>query len=171
MNDLMIFENEKFGKVRSVVKDGEVWFVAKDVCDCLDINNSRQALTRLDEDEKNSVILKDGIPGNPEKAIINEFGLYSLILGSRKNEAKQFKRWITHEVIPSIRKTGSYSLVPQTFQEALLLAAKLEGEKQQLLLANKELEKTKAYISDKKTATAMNTLFFLLIILHQSKKS
>ena len=84
------------------------WFVAVDVCDALDIGNSRQAVTRLDEDEKNTVIINDGTSGNPMKTIINESGLYALILTSRKEEAKQFKRWITHEVIPSIRKHGLY---------------------------------------------------------------
>lgn len=80
------------------------------MCDILEINNSRQAITRLDEDEKNTVIINDGTSGNPNKTIINEPGLYTLILTSRKPEAKEFKRWITHEVIPSIRKTGKYNI-------------------------------------------------------------
>jgi len=96
-------------QVRIVVKDGEPWFVAKDVCNILELDNSRQALTRLDDDEKGTVILNDGTPGNPNMAIVNEPGLYSLILASRKPEAKMFKRWITHEVLPSIRKHGLYA--------------------------------------------------------------
>ena len=103
MNKLKIFTNSTFGNVRVIKQNGEPWFVAKDVCDCLYISNSRQALSRLDNDEKNSVILNDGIPGNPEKSIVNEYGLYNLVLSSRKPEAKEFKRWITHDVIPSIR--------------------------------------------------------------------
>lgn len=109
-NELQIFQNPDFGEVRTTVIDGEPWFVAADICRALDIGNSRQAMTRLDDDEKNTVILSDGIPGNPEKTVVNEPGLYSLVLGSRKPEAKAFKRWITHEVIPAIRKTGSYNM-------------------------------------------------------------
>lgn len=75
----------------------------------MDVVNSRDAVARLDADEKNAVVLTDGTPGNPQKTIVNEPGLYTLILGSRKPEAKAFKRWITHEVLSSIRKTGIYS--------------------------------------------------------------
>ncbi len=109
MNSLQVF-NFKQNEVRTVLKDGEPWFVAKDVCDVLEIGNSRQALTRLDQDEKASVTLNDGSQ-NRHLTIVNEPGLYTLVLSSRKPEAKEFKRWITHEVIPAIRKTGSYSIM------------------------------------------------------------
>ena len=109
MNDLQVFENPDFGQVRTVTKDGEPWFVAADVCRALEVGNSRQALSRLDDDEK-GVISTDTPGGEQKMSIVNEPGLYSLVLGSRKPEAKNFKRWITHEVIPSIRKTGSYSI-------------------------------------------------------------
>ena len=108
MNELQIFKNDNFGEVRTIVKDNEPWFVAADVCRALDILNPRDATARLDEDEKNTVVLTDGNRGNPNVTIINEPGLYSLVLGSRKPEARAFKRWITHEVIPSIRKHGAY---------------------------------------------------------------
>lgn len=108
MNDLQVFNNAMFGNVRILMRNNEPWFVAKDVCDCLEINNSRQALSRLDTDEKSSVILNDGTPGNPEKSVVNEYGLYSLVMSSRKPEAKEFRRWITHEVLPSIRMHGAY---------------------------------------------------------------
>lgn len=88
---------------------GDPWFVAKDVCDVLGLNNVSQALTRLDNDEKSSIILNDGTPGTPTKAIVSESGLYSLIIASRKPEAHEFKRWVTHEVLPSIRKHGIYA--------------------------------------------------------------
>lgn len=87
----------------------EPWFVAKDACDVLGLNNVSQALTRLDNDEKSSIILNDGTPGTPTKAIISESGLYSLTIASRKPEAHEFKRWVTHEVLPSIRKHGIYA--------------------------------------------------------------
>ena len=107
MNDLQIFENKDFGKVRIVTVDNLPWFVAADVCRALDIANSRDAVKRLDDDER-GVVSTDTLGGVQEMTVVNESGLYSLVLGSRKPEAKQFKRWITHEVIPTIRKTGGY---------------------------------------------------------------
>ena len=108
MNELQVFENPDFGQVRTVTKDGEPWFVAADVCRALEVDPT--ATRRLDDDEKNTLRLTQGTSGNPNVTIVNEPGLYSLVLGSRKPEAKNFKRWITHEVIPSIRKTGSYRI-------------------------------------------------------------
>jgi len=108
-NKIEIFKNDQFGEVRTVLIANEPWFLAVDVCNALEITNARDAVKRLDDDEKNTVVLTDGIRGNPSKTIINEFGLYSLVLGSRKPEAKAFKRWITHEVIPAIRKHGIYA--------------------------------------------------------------
>ena len=97
-----------FGILRVVMRDGEPWFVAGDVCKTLEIENPRDATQRLDADEKNTVVLSDGIRGNPNKTIISEAGLYSLVLSSRKPEAKAFKRWVTHDILPSIRKHGAY---------------------------------------------------------------
>lgn len=116
--DLMSFNNEQFGTVRSVMKDGEPWFVANDVCVALEID--RTQTRRLDDDEK-GVYSTQTLGGNQEISVINEPGLYSLVLGSRKPEAKQFKRWVTHEIIPSIRKTGSYELQPMSQLEILEL--------------------------------------------------
>lgn len=119
MTDLQIFNNDRFGQVRIVPVDGELMFVAKDVCDCLEITKHRDAISRLDSDERGSVKL-DTPGGKQDIAAINEYGLYNLVLSSRKPEAKESKRWITHDVIPAIRKTGSYSMViPQTLPEAL----------------------------------------------------
>ena len=119
MNELQVFNNAMFGDVRIILQNDEPWFVAKDVCECLEISNSRQALSRLDTDEKADVILNDGSQ-NRKMNIVNEYGLYNVVLSSRKPEAKEFKRWITHEVLPAIRKTGSYSMaIPQTLPEAL----------------------------------------------------
>lgn len=103
-----VFANAK--EVRVVMQNGEPWFVAKDVCNILEIKNSRDTLNKcLDEDERGvDNIYTPG--GNQEMTIVSEAGLYSLILRSRKPEAKAFKRWVTHEVLPSIRKTGSYSV-------------------------------------------------------------
>ena len=104
MNDIQVFSNEKFGQVRTVMQGGEPWFVAKDVCDALDIANVTVAVARLDDDERS----KFNLGRQGETFCVNEPGLYSLVLGSRKKEAKDFKRWITHEVLPTIRKTGGY---------------------------------------------------------------
>ena len=117
MSDLKIF-NFKDLQVRTVLVENEPWFVAKDVCDVLEIVNSRDALGRVDEDEK-GVVSTDTLGGVQELQAVNEYGLYSLVLGSRKPEAKEFKRWITHEVIPSIRKHGAY-MTPATLEEAIL---------------------------------------------------
>lgn len=94
-------------------ENGEPWFVTKDVCDVLELSNVSQTLARrIDDDEKSSITLNDGTPGNPNRAIVSESGLYALVLASRKPEAHDFKRWVTHEVLPQIRRTGGY--IPTT---------------------------------------------------------
>lgn len=116
MNELQVFNNAMFGNVRIILQDNEPWFVAKDVCDCLEIKNTTDTLKRLDDDERSRLNL--GRQG--EANVVNEYGLYSLVMSSRKPEAKEFKRWVTHEVLPSIRKYGSYSMdIPRTLPDAL----------------------------------------------------
>ena len=106
MSDIQIFNNDEFGQVRTLKENGDIWFVAKDVCKALDLSNTTVAVNRLDLDERSKLNLgRQGLVN-----CVNEFGLYNLVLGSRKKEARKFKRWITHEIIPSIRKTGSYSV-------------------------------------------------------------
>ena len=112
MHELTVFENATFGKVRVVEREGQPWFVARDVCECLELENVSEALRGLDEDEKITLSNPDGNPraGIPHQMnAVSEPGLYSLILRSRKPEAKAFKRWIIHEVVPSIRKRGLYA--------------------------------------------------------------
>lgn len=106
MNELKIFENSDFGQVRTLERNNEIYFVASDICKCLDIKNTTQAVQRLDEDEKS--MFNIGLSGG-ETNLVNEYGLYNLILVSRKKEAKAFKRWITHDVLPTIRKYGVYA--------------------------------------------------------------
>ena len=124
---------ESVFSVRVAILDGEPWWFAADVCAVLDLGNPRQAVVRLDEDEKSTVSSNDG---GPNRNVVSEAGLYALVLGSRKPEAKAFKRWITHEVLPSIRKTGSYQApafqIPGTLHEALAMAANLEKERMAL---------------------------------------
>ena len=107
MNELQIFKSHEFGEIRTTIQNGEPWFVAADVCKALDITQNRNAVARLDDDEK-GVRLTDTLGGKQKLTVVNEAGLYSLVLGSRKPEAKAFKRWITHEVLPTIRRTGGY---------------------------------------------------------------
>lgn len=107
-----VFSHDEHGELRVFVLNDEPWFVAADVCKILDIVNVGNALSRLDEDEKNSIRSTDVKRGNPNITIVSEPGLYSLVLSSRKPQAKAFKRWITHEVIPSIRKHGAYMTKP-----------------------------------------------------------
>lgn len=107
MNELQVFAfNDHL--VRAVQKDGEPWWVAKDVCDVLGLGNITETLRNLDEDELTSVILKSG-GQDREMRLVSEAGLYNLIFRSRKDEARAFRRWVTHEVLPTIRKTGGYS--------------------------------------------------------------
>ena len=115
MGEIKLFEKEAFGKVRVVIHNGEPWFIAKDLCECLGLENISEALRGLDEDEKITLSNPDGNPraGIPHQMnVVSESGLYSLVIRSRKPEAKAFKRWVTHEVLPSIRKTGQYGGIP-----------------------------------------------------------
>lgn len=114
-----IFSKENLGSVRTVLLNNEVWFCAKDVCDILEIKNVTQAVQRLEEDERS--MFNIGRQGNTN--FINESGLYTLILRSDKPEAKPFRKWITSEVIPTIRKTGKYEEKPMTSAQYLLQQA------------------------------------------------
>lgn len=155
MNELKTFENERFGNVRVTMIDNEPWFVATDVCKALDVKNNRDALTRIDDDEK-GVALTDTLGGTQEVTVVNESGLYSLILGSRKPEAKVFKRWVTHDVIPAIRKHGVY-MTPDALEKALLspdyllkvvTALKNETDKRKALEQQVERDKPKVILAD-----------------------
>lgn len=157
MNELQVFNNAMFGNVRILLYDNEPWFVAKDVCDCLDLSNSRKALSRLEDDEK-GVTLSDTPGGKQEMATVNEYGLYSLVMSSRKPEAKEFKRWVTHEVLPSIRKYGSYNMdIPRTLPDALKLYAN-EIEAHNKTKALLEEQKPKVLFADAVNASHTSIL-------------
>ncbi len=110
MNELQIFKNEEFGEVRSLKIGDEPWFVGKDVADILGYTNSRKAISDHVDDEDKGVTKCDTLGGKQDLTIINESGLYSLILSSKLPTAKKFKRWVTSEVLPAIRKTGNYQI-------------------------------------------------------------
>ena len=139
MNDVTIFRKDEFGAVRAVTLEGEPWFVAADVCRALGLGNSSDVIKRLDEDERTLVSIEGASNGLPVNAI-NEPGLYALILGSRKPEAKAFKRWITHEVIPEIRKTGGYIAGQEMMDDDQLLANALMVAQRKIAERNKQLE-------------------------------
>ena len=108
-NEVKIFENEEFGKVRTVEVKGEPYFVGKDIATILGYSNPRDAISKHVDNEDKGVANCDTLGGTQQVSIINESGLYSLILRSRKPEAKKFKKWVTEEVLPTIRKHGIYA--------------------------------------------------------------
>lgn len=137
MREIQVFQNAQFGQVRTTIRDGEPWFVAADVCRALELSNPTVSVGRLDDDERAKLNL--GRQG--EGTIVSEPGLYALVLGSRKPEAKAFKRWITHEVIPSIRKSGGYIAGQDTMSDADLMA-------KALLVAQRQIEQRDAQITE-----------------------
>lgn len=132
--------------IRVVMQDGEPWFVAKDVCEVLEHTNSRMALERLDDDEKGVSTVYT--PGGPqEMAVVNEAGLYALVMTSRLPEAKAFRRWITHDVLPQIRRTGAYVQQPASLEDLIIMQAQ----------SVKELKARVAQLEDKAT-TALHRI-------------
>lgn len=142
MEEIQVFQSAQFGKVRTTIRDGEPWFVAADVCRALELSNTTLFVKRLDEDEKSiTLISNEGIRGNPNMTIVSEPGLYALVLGSRKPEARAFKHWIMHEVIPSIRKSSGYIAGQSTMSDADLMA-------KALLVAQRQIEQRDAQITE-----------------------
>lgn len=150
MNELQIFNNPEFGKVRTIEKDGEPWFVGKDVAAALGYKDTVNALkSHVDAEDKGRGWQITTPSGTQEMTIINESGLYSLVLSSKLPGAKQFKRWITSEVIPSIRKHGAY-MTPETLEKVLLspdtlmqLAQNLKDEQEKRRALEHKVEKDK----------------------------
>lgn len=139
-NKLSIFEHEEFGTLKVLEEQGEFWFVGIDVATALGYANARKAIIdHVDNEDKNTVTIRDGIRGNPNKTVINESGLYSLILSSKLPGAKKFKRWVTSEILPTIRKQGVY-FAPTDYVEALEALVKSEKSRLLLLKENKELK-------------------------------
>ena len=146
MNKLEIFNHPDFGNIRTTSIDGEPWFVGKDVAEALGYSNSRKAIQDHVDDEDKGVTKCDTLGGMQELTIINESGVYALVFGSKLEKAKRFKRWVTSEVLPSIRKTGAYG-IPKTRAEALRLAADLEEQNAKLVIENTEM-RPKALFAD-----------------------
>lgn len=143
MNELKIFNNEEFGSVRSVMIDNEPWLVGKDVAVALGYSNASKAVMMHvdDEDKQKQMLTADSQNGNvvTETTLINESGLYSLVLSSKLPSAKKFRRWVTSEVLPEIRKTGGYQM-PQTYAEALRALADKAEEAERLQIENERMK-------------------------------
>lgn len=138
MNELMIFNNPEFGEIRTVEVDGEPWLVGKDVAQALGYSNTKDAVSRhVDTEDKRGSRFPTP-SGQQELTIINESGLYSLVLGSKLPSAKKFKRWVTSEVLPSIRKNGMY-LLPKDYPSALRALADSEEQRMALECTNATL--------------------------------
>lgn len=167
MSEVQVFTTPEGSVLRTVTKDGDPWFVASDVCQILDIGNASLAVngrpdrgdSGLESDDK-GVASVNTPSGEQPMLIVSEFGFYSLVFKSRKPEAKKFKRWVTHDVIPAIRKTGSYTAapafqVPKTLSEALRLAADLSDmvEAQALQIASQKpaVEFVEKFVEAKQT--------------------
>lgn len=138
--ELMTIKNSEYGEIRTVTVDGEPWFVATDICRALDLSNPTMAMERLDEDEKSKLNL--GLSGGATNCV-NEYGLYNLILASRKPSAKDFKRWITHEVIPSIRQNGGYIANQENLTPEQIVANALIVAQNIILQKDKQIEELK----------------------------
>lgn len=142
MNKLKIFENKDFGVIRTVEVNNEAWFVGKDVAEALGYSNSRDAIKRHVDEEDKGVAKHDTLGGNQDLAVINESGVYALIFSSKLEKAKEFKHWVTSEVLPAIRKHGVYATKELLDNPDLLIDAlkELKSERE----ARKQLEETVA---------------------------
>ena len=157
---IQVFQHEMFGSLRILRKDaqGEPWFVAKDVCGCLGLDTSNLSKL-LDEDEKGTYSIRT-LGGPQEMSCVSEPGLYSLVLRSRKPEAKAFKRWVTHDILPAIRKTGGYlATKPDDTPETILARAVLIAQDtiRRVEAERDEAVRTKAWIGSRREASAMAT--------------
>lgn len=133
-NNLQVFDNPEFGEVRMLVQDNEPWFVGKDIAEALGYAKARNAIaSHVDTEDKKDAPIQGDLGGTQQMTIINESGLYSLILSSKLPKAKEFKRWVTSEVLPSIRKTGSY-FVKRSDEELNLKRDEIQLEKSKLWL-------------------------------------
>ena len=166
MNEIQIFKNEDFGEIRTTEINGEPWFVGKDVAARLGYSNTMDAISKHVDDEDKGIAKCDTLGGAQEMTIINESGLYSLVLSSKLESARKFKRWITSEVIPQIRKTGAYH-IPKTYAEALRALAD-ETEKIEALKKQNQLMQPKAEffdaVTDSKTAIPIGDVAKILDI-------
>ena len=170
MNELQIFNNEEFGEIRTITKDGEPWFVGKDITEKLGYQNgSRDIARHVDEDDQ-IVIPIPGDTQNRNMLVINESGLYSLVISSKLPNAKKFKKWVTSEVLPSIRRNGGYianqeQMTPeQIVANALIVAQNIISQKDRQIEEMKPKADFFDAVADSKTAISMNEVAKVLNI-------
>lgn len=176
MKELQIFSNEQFGQVRVIEIDGEGWLVGKDVTEKLGYKNSRDAIATHVDDEDKGVAKCDTLGGKQNLTIVNESGLYSLVLGSKLPSAKKFKRWVTKEVLPQIRKTGGYIPIDEEesdqdiLAKALLIAQNTLKKKDELLKSkDAELESKNRFLNQ--LASSENSLLVREVAKVASKEN
>lgn len=165
-NEIKVFSNEEFGSIRRIEVNGEFWLVGKDVAEILGYQNGSRDINRhVDEDDRRKVMLFDGNQ-NKESIVINESGLYSLVLSSKLPSAKKFKRWVTSEVLPSVRKHGAY-MTPETLEAAILnpdylvkivTALKEETDKRKALESKVQADAPKVLFADSVAASTSTIL-------------
>lgn len=165
-NEIKVFSNEEFGSIRRVEVDGEFWLVGKDVAAVLGYSNPRKALADHVDEEDKGVTKCDTLGGTQDMTVINESGLYSLVLSSKLPSAKKFKRWVTSEVLPSIRKHGAY-MTQETLEAAILnpdyllkvaTALKAETDKRKALEAKVSADAPKVLFADSVAASSSTVL-------------
>lgn len=165
-NEIKVFSNEEFGSIRRVEVNGEFWLIGKDVAQALGYSNPRKALADHVDEEDKGVTKCDTLGGAQDITIINESGLYSLVLSSKLPTAKKFRRWVTSEVLPSIRKHGAY-MTPETLEAAILnpdylikvaTALKQETEKRKALEAKVQTDAPKVLFADSVAASTSTVL-------------
>lgn len=170
-NELRVFENAEFGSVRTVEIENEVYFVGKDIAGILGYQNGSRDINRhVDEDDRRKVMFFDGNQ-DKETIIINESGLYSLVLSSKLPNAKKFKRWVTSEVLPSIRKNGGYISGQETMSDDELMAKALLVARNKIAERDKQIEEMKPHAVLGRAITTANTSILvgdLAKILHQN---
>lgn len=177
MSELQIFQNPEFGQVRTVTVKDEPWFIGKDVAEALGYSNTRDAMAKHVDAEDKGVAKCDTPSGSQEMTVINESGLYSLVLSSKRPTAKKFKRWVTGEVLPTIRKHGAY-MTEDALKKAITepdfligLANELKKEKAARLAAEQQIEADRPKVT---FANAVNVskdgmlIGMLAKILHQN---
>lgn len=176
MNDIQIFNNPEFGKVRVVTIDKEPWFVGKDVAVALGYNNARDAISKHVDDEDKGVAKCDTLGGMQNLSIINESGVYALIFGSKLPTAKKFKHWVTSEVLPDIRKHGLYakqSVIDMMLNDpdsCIKLLTEYKKEKQEKERLQAELDYSKEWYSIKRVAK-LNDISWKSISWRKLKKA
>ena len=150
-NEIKTFSSERFGSIRALALNEEPWFVAKDICNALGLGNTTEALRSLDEDEKGNISNSEVAQnGGRSPLIVSEPGFYKLVMRSRKPEAKAFQRWVTHEVLPAIRRDGAYVASDGTEDDATLMARALIAAQRTIERNKRELDemRPKALFAD-----------------------